>query len=151
MQNQHKDALALLAADHRKVESLFKEFESLTDRSKTSKKRVVEQICQELIIHAEAEEMIFYPALRSVPGLEDLLDEALVEHASAKDLIAQLMGMNPESELYDAKVKVLQEQIEHHVEEEEGDIFSKAKKSKIDLEALGEEMEAFKSKKMASV
>ncbi|HEX4856092.1 MAG TPA: hemerythrin domain-containing protein [Limnobacter sp.] len=151
MQDQYKDALELIEADHKKVKSLFKEFESLTDRSKVSKKRVADQICQELTIHAEMEEMIFYPAMRGVPGMEDLLDEALVEHSSAKDLISQLMGMDPEGELYDAKVKVLQEMIEHHVEEEEGDMFAKAKKSKVDLEALGDEMEAFKSKKMASV
>lgn len=145
MKNQKKDAISLLIADHDKVKSLFKEFESLGDRAVVSKKKIAEQICTELTIHAEVEEQIFYPAIRIPLKNDDLLDEAVVEHASAKDLIEQIQSMNPDDELYDAKVKVLSEQIEHHIEEEEGDMFPEVRKGKIDLVELGEKMESFKN------
>jgi hemerythrin superfamily protein len=106
-----------------------------------TKKKVADQICNALTLHATIEEEIFYPALRQASKeAADLLDEALVEHAGAKDLIAQLQQMDPEDDLYDAKVKVLGEQIDHHVGEEEGEMFPKAKKAGLDLVALGNEM-----------
>jgi hypothetical protein len=139
------DAIEMLKSDHRQVEQLFKQFEDLSDRASTSKKRIADQICTALILHTAIEEEIFYPAMRAAAkDAEEMLDEAVVEHASAKELIAQLQEMDPQDELYDAKVKVLSEQIAHHVEEEEKEMFSKARKAKLDLPALGGEMAARK-------
>jgi hemerythrin superfamily protein len=140
------DAIELLTQDHENVKSMFEQYEELGDRAQVAKKKLATQICLELTRHATAEEEIFYPAVREASGdAEDLVDEAIVEHASAKDLIAQILSMDPSDELYDAKVKVLSEQIEHHVEEEEGEMFPKAKKAKLDLAALGEAIEARKA------
>jgi uncharacterized coiled-coil DUF342 family protein len=147
MKNEVKDALALLVADHEKVRSLFKQFEGLTDRAVVKKKKIADQICEELSIHTEMEEAVFYPAVRDLIEDSDLMDEALVEHEGAKNLIAQIREMQPGDDLYDARVKVLSEQIEHHVKEEEGEMFSKIRKHKksIDLMALGQEMTAFRT------
>ena len=150
MKTKSQDAIAMLIADHKKVKSLFEQFEGLSDRSKASKKKIADEICMELTVHAEVEEQVFYPAIRKPIKDEDLMDEAVVEHASAKELIAQILEMDPGEDLYDAKVKVLSEQIEHHVEEEEGEMFPKVRKSGVDLVALGEEMEAFKMKLVAA-
>jgi hemerythrin superfamily protein len=143
------DAIELLKDDHKKVKDLFEKFEALSDRSKVNKKKIADQICLELTVHAQVEEEIFYPAVRDPIKDDDLMDEAVVEHASAKDLIAQISEMDPGDDLYDAKVKVLSEQIEHHVEEEEGEMFPKVRKTKVDLEALGEQMAARKEELMA--
>ncbi|MFM9435641.1 hemerythrin superfamily protein [Janthinobacterium sp. CG_23.3] len=151
MKTTPHDAIAMLVADHKKVTSLFAQFDALSDRSTVSKKKIADQICRELTIHAQLEEEVFYPAVRKPIKDGDLMDEALVEHASAKDLIAQIMDMDPGDALYDAKVKVLSEQIEHHVGEEEGEMFPKVRDSKVDLGALGEEMAAFKQQLEAAV
>jgi hemerythrin-like domain-containing protein len=137
-----EDAITLLTTDHAKVKKLFKQFEDLKeeDGSEEDKSALVAQICNELKVHTEIEEEIFYPAVRKAIDDGDLMDEALVEHAGAKELIAQLEDMNPDDELYDAKVTVLGEQIQHHVKEEEGEMFPKAKKAKVDVEALGARM-----------
>jgi hemerythrin superfamily protein len=133
-----EDAITLLTADHKEVKQLFKEFEALKEKgSNEEKTAVVEQICNALTVHAQIEEEIFYPAVRKAIEDGDLMDEALVEHAGAKELIAQLQDMDPEDDLYDAKVTVLGEQIDHHVKEEEGDMFPKAKKAKVDTGQLG--------------
>jgi hemerythrin superfamily protein len=138
---QAQDAIAMLMADHKKVKKLFADFDKLKDEgSDEDKAAIVDQICNELKIHTELEEEIFYPAVRKAIDDSDLMDEALVEHAGAKDLIAQLEGASPDDDLYDAKVTVLGEQIDHHVKEEEGDMFPKAKKAKVDTEALGATM-----------
>jgi hemerythrin superfamily protein len=135
------DAIAMLTAEHREVKAMFEQYEGLGERAMASKKKIADQICNALTLHAAIEEEIFYPALRAASKeAADLLDEALVEHAGAKDLVAQLQEMDPEDELYDAKVKVLGEQIDHHVGEEEGEMFPKAKKAGLDLVALGNEM-----------
>ena len=137
----NQDAFALLTADHRRVKSLFKEFESLKDNGDDDKKAtLVETICNELTIHAQIEEEIFYPALRDAIDDEDLMDEADVEHASAKQLIAQLEQLEVGGDHYDATVTVLGEYIDHHVKEEEGEMFSKARKADIDSASLGEEL-----------
>ncbi|XYJ08914.1 hemerythrin domain-containing protein [Telluria sp. B2] len=140
------DAVELLTKQHREVEELFEQFEKLTDRAKVSKKKIADQICNALIMHTTIEEEIFYPATREASQGEeetgDMVDEAVVEHASAKDLIAQIQEMDPDDELYDAKVKVLSEMIEHHVEEEEKEMFPKTRKLKLDMQALGQEMKA---------
>lgn len=136
-----QDAVALLKADHEEVHAMFEEYEGLGDRANVSKNKLVAKICKALKIHTQIEEEIFYPAVRAASkDTEDMVDEAVVEHASAKDLIAQLEEMDPEDDLYDAKVKVLGELIDHHVEEEEEEMFPKARKLKLDLDALGEEM-----------
>ncbi len=137
------DAIELLKADHRKVEKLFKEYDKLVEDegSYNEKEALTATICAELTMHTQIEEEIFYPAARDILDEEDLIDEAVVEHASVKDLIAQLSDMAPDDDLYDAKVKVLSELIEHHVEEEEDEMFPKLKKAKLDTAALGPQME----------
>ncbi len=136
------DAIELLLADHRKVEKLFKDYDKLVENEGTynEKEALATTICAELIVHAQIEEEIFYPAARDILDEEDLVDEAVVEHASAKDLIAQLDDMSPDDDLYDAKVKVLGELIEHHVEEEEDEMFPKLKKARLDTSTLGATM-----------
>lgn len=136
-----QDAIAMLTADHKRVKKLFSEFDKLKEEGGDEEKAgIVEKICNELKIHTALEEEIFYPAVRKAIEDSDLMDEALVEHAGAKELIAQLEEASPDDDLYDAKVTVLGEQIDHHVEEEEGDMFPKAKKAKVDTEALGAAM-----------
>ena len=138
---QNEDAIEMLIADHKKVKKLFAEFKKLTgDDSSDEKREIVETICNELKIHTALEEEIFYPAVRQAIDDSELMDEALVEHAGAKELISQLENVDPEEDLYDAKVIVLGEQIDHHVEEEEGTMFPKANKSKLDTLALGAQM-----------
>ena len=141
------DAIDLLIEDHRKVEELFEAYDSSKDEIDDDEKELrVAAICLELTIHASLEEEIFYPAARGAvdPDDNDLLDEAEVEHATVKDLIAQLSDMSPSDELFDAKVKVLSEYVKHHVEGEEGEIFPAVREAKVDLDALGSEMQARK-------
>ena len=136
------DAVELLEKQHREVEAMFERFETMTDRAKVSKKKLADEICNALIMHTTIEEEIFYPATREASEKTgDMIDEAVVEHASAKDLIAQILEMDPGDDLYDAKVKVLSEMIEHHVEEEEEEMFPKARELKLDMAALGQEMQ----------
>jgi hemerythrin superfamily protein len=146
-----QDAIALLTKQHKEVADMFDEFDNMSDRATVSKKNLVEKICEQLIMHTAIEEEIFYPAVREASKeTEDMVDEAVVEHASAKDLIAQLQEADPGDDLYDAKVKVLGEQIEHHVEEEEEEMFPKVRKLKLDLQALGQEMAARRDELLAS-
>jgi hemerythrin HHE cation binding domain-containing protein len=143
------DAIALLKADHRKVEDLFAKFEAAKGDGK--KKALAEQICMELTIHTKIEEDVFYPACEGFVE-EDLLKEAYVEHDGAKVLIGEIEAGGPDDEFYDAKVKVLSEQIEHHVEEEEKRVegmFAQARKAGLDMDALGETMAAEKMQLMA--
>lgn len=136
-----QDAIALLTADHKKVKGMFSQFSKLKDEgSDEEKSDLVTDICNELKIHTTIEEEIFYPAVRQAIKDSDLMDEALVEHAGAKDLVAQLEGMDTKDDLYDAKVTVLGEQINHHVKEEEGEMFPKAKRAKLDTANLGAKM-----------
>jgi hemerythrin-like domain-containing protein len=135
------DAITLLTEDHENVKSMFEQYEELGDRAHATKKKLATQICTELIKHSTAEEEIFYPAVKAAGKKEEeMVDEATVEHASAKELIAQILDMEPTEELYDAKVKVLSELIEHHVKEEEEEMFPKARKAGLDLEALGQQL-----------
>lgn len=140
------DALALLENDHKEVRKLFKAYEKLAKAESASDERqeLAQRICTMLTVHAEIEEEIFYPAMREALEEDDLLDEAEVEHASAKDLIGQLEAMDADDDLYDAKVTVLGEYIEHHVREEENEMFPKARRAKVDLAALGAELQARK-------
>lgn len=146
------DAIVALTADHKRVKALFKEFATLKEKrgnKNDEKAELVKRICRELKIHAALEEQIFYPAVREQITDEDLMDEALVEHAGAKDLVEQLESMAVDDDLYDAKVTVLGEQIDHHVKEEEGTMFPKAKKAKLDTKTLGAEMAQRKSQLQA--
>ena len=137
-------AIDLLVDDHKKVKKLFKDFDKLKEKGDDEDKQaLVQEICAELIVHTQIEEEIFYPAIRDIVE-EDMVNEAEVEHASAKDLIEQIQALDPSDPMYEAKVTVLGEYIEHHVEEEEKEMFPKVKKSKLDLEALGEEMMGMK-------
>ncbi|HEX3366608.1 hemerythrin domain-containing protein [Phenylobacterium sp.] len=144
------DAIALLKADHRKVEDLFAKFESATGDGK--KQALAEQICMELTIHAKIEEDIFYPACEGSVE-EDLLNEAYVEHDGAKVLIAEIEAGGPDDRFYEAKVKVLSEEIAHHIEEEEKrveGVFAQARKAGLDMDDLGARMAAEKEQLMAA-
>jgi hemerythrin superfamily protein len=144
------DAISMLTADHKRVKKLFSDFSDLkNDGSDEDKAAIVEQICSELKIHTELEEEIFYPAVRKAISDADLMDEALVEHAGAKELISQLEEASVDDDLYDAKVTVLGEQIDHHAEEEEGEMFPKAKKANVDTGALGVAMFGRKAELMS--
>lgn len=140
--NNGQEATALLMADHKEVKALFEEFENA--QSKARKAELVEQICAELEVHMQIEEEIFYPAIKAALKDHELVPEGEVEHASVKDLIAQVRGIKPDGEVYDARVKVMGELIEHHVKEEESEMFPKAKKTKLDMNALGAQMAARK-------
>jgi len=142
-----QDAIALLKEDHRTVEKLFKDFESAKGEGR--KEKLARQICLELSVHTKIEEEIFYPACEGKIE-EDLLKEAFVEHDSAKLLVAEIeAGSGQTDEFFDAKVQVLSEQIEHHVEEEEKELFPQVRKADIDLDALGEQLAARKKELVA--
>jgi len=140
--SKSSDAIALLKEDHKLVQKLFKDFEKLKDRDESDdeKAELVRTICNELKVHAQIEEEIFYPAVRAAIDDDDLMDEAKVEHEGAKQTIADLEGMEPTDELYDAKVTVLGEYINHHVDEEQKSMFPKARRAKLDMDALGTEL-----------
>ena len=143
------DAIVMLKEDHRKVEGLFEQYEKARGR----KAELAKQICLELTVHTMLEEELFYPACREAGVDEDKLDEAVVEHDSAKLMIAEIERGGPDDDFYDAKVKVLSEEIEHHVKEEEerGGVFSQAKSKGVDLEALGEQMAARKKELLSQI
>lgn len=138
-----QDAIALLKADHREVKQMFQDYEKTEEDAE--KQALATRICDALTVHAQIEEEIFYPAAYEALDEDDLLDEAEVEHATAKDLIAQIQASSPAEPLFDAKVKVLGEYIDHHVKEEEGEMFPECRASDMDLKALGETMRARKA------
>jgi len=144
-----QDAIALLEDDHKTVDDLIHQYDELTDDG--DKKHVATQICLALKVHAQIEEEIFYPAAREATGDADLLDEAAVEHAGAKNLIAEIEAMQPGQPLYDAKVTVLGEQVRHHVEEEEEELFPEVRATKLDLDKLGAKLAARKAELMAAM
>ena len=137
-----KDAIALLKADHEAVSQLFAEYEKT--RLSSNKKALVAEICTALSVHTQIEEEIFYPAFKAALKDKLLVPEATVEHTGVKDLIAQLEGIEPDGEMYDAKVKVLSEYVKHHVKEEQNEMFPKAKASSLDMLDLGARMAARK-------
>ena len=146
--SSNPDAIELLMADHKEVKALFKSYNKLAeaDGDADDRQDIATQICTALKAHTTVEEEVFYPAAREVLGEdEDLVDEADVEHASAKELIAQIESGSPDDPLYDAKVKVLGEYIDHHVKEEEGEMFPKLRKTDLDFDSLGEDMAARKA------
>ena len=140
--SKEMDAVSLLKADHRKVEELFEKFEKASGDNR--KETLAQEICLELSVHSQIEEEIFYPACEGKVE-EDLLKESYVEHDGAKVLIAEILAGGPDDEYYDSKVKVLSEEIEHHVEEEEKrmeGLFAQARKAGLDMDALGEQLAA---------
>jgi hemerythrin superfamily protein len=144
-ETEKMDAIALLKRDHRTVEDLFGDFEKASGDSR--KQKLATQICLELSVHAQIEEEIFYPACEGKVD-EDLLKESYVEHDGAKVMIAEIMAGEPSDEFFDSKVKVLSEEIEHHVQEEEKrmeGLFAQARKAGLDMDALGEQLAARKT------
>ena len=149
MADKNPDAVALLKKDHDEVEQLFKDFEKASGEGR--KEKLAREICRQLTVHATIEEEIFYPACEGKVE-EGLLKESYVEHDAAKLLIAEIEAGGPSDEFYDAKVKVLSEEIDHHVEEEEKrmeGLFAQAKKAGLDMDALGEQLAARKSELLA--
>jgi hemerythrin superfamily protein len=147
-----KDAIALLMADHKEVQKLFKQYEKLAEDEAPADERraLAADVCLKLVIHAQLEEELFYPAAReALPDDADLLEAAVDDHASAKQLMAEIAQMQPDDKLYDAKVVVLGEYVKHHVKEEEGEMFPKLKKSEMDLAGLGQELMARKEALMS--
>lgn len=142
-----QDATALLRADHKLVSGLFAEYEKTNSTAK--KKKLVARICAELSVHAQVEEEIFYPAVKRALKDKELIPEAIVEQATMKDLMAQVEGIEPNGEMYDAKVKVLSEYVKHHVKEEHSEMFPKAKSTSLDMLVLGAQLAARKAALMA--
>jgi len=139
-------ALDLLKADHAEVKKLFRQFEKLKKNDDSDgMQQVAQAICEALRIHAQIEEEIFYPALREAGDSDEALDEANVEHSHVKELVEQIAGSDADDELFAARVKVLSEYVEHHVQEEESTIFSKARNADFDLVALGHQLESRKA------
>jgi hypothetical protein len=138
---QKQDAISILKADHDKVKKMFKQFKALHENEEDDQAaELVGQICNELKIHTAVEEEIFYPALREVIDDEDLMDEAEVEHQSAKELIEKIEGGSEQGDKHAAMVTVLGEYVNHHIEEEQDEMFPKAKRAKLDLEELGQQI-----------
>lgn len=151
---KQKDACDLLDADHKAVKKMFNDFEKLTEsrgNTREKKRMLADQICQELTVHTQIEEEIFYPAIRKAIKDELMMAEAEVEHMSAKDLIAQIQEMEAGDALFDAKVLVLGEYIDHHVKEERNEMFPKARASKVDLVKMRDALQARKEELMAEL
>ena len=144
-----QQAITLLKADHREVEKLFGQFEKAKDDGR--KLQLCQQICLELKVHTQIEEEIFYPTSREFLKDDDIVNEALVEHQSAKDLIEQIEAMDVADEMFDAKMSVLKEMIEHHVEEEEKQFFPQVQKTEMDLKTIGEQLKSRKQELMAQM
>ncbi|HUP28801.1 MAG TPA: hemerythrin domain-containing protein [Usitatibacter sp.] len=143
-------AIELLEADHRKVEGLFEQYEAEKEGEEDTKRAIAQRICGELTVHAQVEEELFYPWLKENLEEDDMemVEEAYVEHAGAKDLIAQIEGATEIDSTFDAKVKVLSEYIKHHVKEEENEIFEEVAEKREELDELGQEMAARKAELM---
>jgi hypothetical protein len=141
------DAIKLLKDDHREVKGWFQDYEKLEEDAE--KQALADKICLALTVHTQIEEEIFYPAARAEIDDDDLLDEAEVEHASAKQLIAEIQGMKAGDHLFDAKVTVLGEYVNHHVDEEEKEMFPESRDSELDLKALGVQLAERKKELMA--
>jgi hemerythrin-like domain-containing protein len=148
------DPIGIIKKDHKTVEGLFEEYEALGDGAIATKRKVVDQIIEELSTHAEMEETYCYPRFKEVFNKEDdkMVEEAYVEHAGAKKLLSDLKSLQPEQPEFDATVQVLMEQIRHHVKEEENDLLPEVEKEmpEIELETMGEEMAAFKESRAGS-
>ena len=150
LKKQTQDAISLLISDHKEVKKMFQQFESLSDTSQDAKKKIADAIFDIITTHSEIKEEIFYPQVRKVINEHDLMDEASIDLASAKNLIAQIKSMEVDDYLFDEKVKVLSEQVESHIADEQRELFPKVRQANIDLFELGEEMSERKEKLQAS-
>ncbi len=139
-----QEATALLRADHKVVSDLFTEYEAA--RTSAKKRSIVASICTELSVHAQVEDEIFYPAVKAALKDKELIPEAIVEHATLRDLIGQVEGQEPDGEMFDAKIKVLSEYVKHHVKEEHEEMFPKARASNLNMVELGAKLAARKMK-----
>jgi len=135
--DQPTDAVSILETDHRLVESLFAEFESADRNGKLEKAR---EICRELDLHARAEELVFYPRVKRMRDLRDVINEGIVEHEAVKRLVAEIGRLQPGDEFFEPKMRALKEFVKHHVREEESEVFPKLVESDLDLKALGDEI-----------
>jgi hemerythrin superfamily protein len=147
-----KDALQLLMAEHREVKAMFRQYARLADAGGRGDARMLlaSRICVALTLHAQTEEELVYPAARdALPGDEELVDEAVVEHAGARTLVAQIKTMTSDQPLYDAKLKVLGDYVDHHVRAEEEELFPKLRRSTLDLDALAERIAERRKRLMA--
>lgn len=153
MPTKQKDACDLLDADHKAVKKMFTEFEELAESrgSREKKRMLADKICRELTVHAQIEEEIFYPPVRKAIKEELMMNEAEVEHTTAKDLISRIQEMGPDDALFDATVLVLGEYIDHHVKEERSEIFPKARATKLDLIKMRDALQARKEELMAGL
>ena len=136
------DAIDLLKQDHDRVEKTFKEFEKMDRQDAEACRELIGRVCEDLTVHTTLEEEIFYPAVREAIDDEDLMNEAAVEHETARMLIEQLQNMGPDDPNYFATFTVLGEYVRHHVKEEQNEMFPAARKSGIDLAGLGERLRA---------
>ncbi|TAK84569.1 MAG: hemerythrin domain-containing protein [Betaproteobacteria bacterium] len=143
-------AIEMLKEDHAKVQKAFKEFEKMDREDTETLKQVVQTVCEELKVHTTLEEEIFYPAVREAIEDEDIMNEASVEHETAKMLMEQLENMGPDDPSYHATFTVLGEYVKHHVKEEEGEMFPQAKKTDLDFEDLGQRMRERKQELMGA-
>ena len=145
-----RDALELLEEDHRKVEEMFDEFDELEGDDKR-RGQLAKQICRELTVHAQIEEEIFYPRARGATKDDELIDEALVEHESVKHLIEEIEDMEPGEDLFDARIRVLEEMVKRHIQEEEEELFPELASAGMDVEAVGQELTKRKQELMAEM
>ncbi|MBV8505838.1 MAG: hemerythrin domain-containing protein [Alphaproteobacteria bacterium] len=145
------NAFDLLEQDHREVEESFDEYDELKDSDEDRKAQLAEKICLALKVHAQIEEEIFYPQARDASQDNDLIDEAIVEHATVKNLIAEIEAMEVGEELYDAKIRVLGEMVKQHIKEEEEELFPELQSTKMDLDAVGKELTERKQELMAEM
>jgi hemerythrin superfamily protein len=146
----YRDALELLEEDHRKVEELFDEYDEMAGNKKRCSE-LARQICNELTMHTKLEEEIFYPRAREATKDNELIDEAIVEHDSVKHLIEEIEGMEPGEDLFDARVRVLEEMVKRHIQEEEEELFPELTSAGMDTEAVGKELADRKQELMAEL
>jgi hemerythrin-like domain-containing protein len=145
-----QNAFDLLEQDHQQVEEWLDEYDEL-EGDERRKGELAKEICVALTVHAQIEEEIFYPAARDATGDNDLIDEAVVEHAAVKQMIAEIEKMKPGEELYDAKIRVLGEMVKRHIREEEEELFPELQSAKMDLDAVGQELAERKKELMAKM
>jgi hemerythrin superfamily protein len=139
-QQAARNAFDVLEEDHREVEEWFDEYDELKDSDEDRKADLAEKICLALKVHAQIEEEIFYPQARAASQDDDLLDEAVVEHSTVKNLIGEIEAMEVGEELYDAKIRVLSEMVKQHIKEEEEELFPELQSTKMDLDTVGKEL-----------
>ncbi len=150
-QQASRNAFDVLEQDHREVEEWFNEYDELKESDEDRKAELSEKICLALKVHAQIEEEIFYPQAREASQDNDLIDEAVVEHATVKNLIGEIEGMEVGEELYDAKIQVLGEMVKQHIKEEEEELFPELQSTKMDLDAVGKELAERKEELMAEM